>query len=96
MTKLKSQVQRQAELMVQWSAMNGRQDPAHMLGGGDSQYGGDSYWDVPYADQNQDLLYGAKGWRTKGGKGKAKGADGHRGGKGGKGKVQAPPLCKLW
>ena len=45
-TKLRVQVQRQAELMVQWSAMNGRQELAHMLGGGDNQYGGDPYWDT--------------------------------------------------
>ena len=63
-TKLRCQVQRQAELMVQWSAMNGRQDPAHMLGGGDSQYGGDPYWDASYADHGQDILHRAKGWRT--------------------------------
>ena len=91
-SKLRSQVQRQAELMVQWSAMNGRQEPAHMLGGGDSQYGGDPYWDAPYEEYNQDLLYGAKGWRTKG-KGKGKGKDGGKGGKGGKGKDAGPPLC---
>ena len=38
-SKLRSQVQRQAELMVQWSAMNGRQEPANMLGGGDGNMG---------------------------------------------------------
>ena len=89
-TKLRAQVQRQAELMVQWSAMNGRQEPAHMLGGGDNQYGGDPYWDSSNADQSQDILYGAKGWKGKGGKGKGK--DSGKGGKGGKGK-EGPPLC---
>ena len=55
-TKVRSQMQRQAKLLVQWSAMNGHQHFAHMLGGGDSQYGGDLYWEAQYGERNQDIF----------------------------------------
>jgi hypothetical protein len=76
-TKLRAQVQRQAELMVQWSAMNGRPESgANVLTGGENPYGGDEDWYNEWC--NQELLYGAKGGKGKGGKGRG-GKDGGKG-----------------
>ena len=46
-TRLRAQVQRQAELTVQWSAVHGRtEQPAHVLG--EVPYGQDPYTEMPY------------------------------------------------
>lgn len=88
--KLKAHAQRQAEFMVQWSAMNGRQDPANMLGGGDGSYGVNLYGKVQYEEQyEQELFYGAKGWKGKGAKGKG-GRGENKGSKSDKGKDPGP------
>ena len=86
--KFRALVQRQAELIVQWSAIDGcSEQPAHVLSGDSGYQDCDAYYaDAQYSDQcSQELLYGAKGWQTKG---RYKGNGGYKGkGKdGGKGK----------
>jgi len=49
-TQVRVQAQRRADLMVQWSAMNGRHKSAHMLCAGDSQYEDHPYWEAHYEE----------------------------------------------
>ena len=84
MDDLRAKVQRQAELVVQWASLHGRHEKqAHVM-----QEWGDQSWESslwPSQDEyGSELLYGAKGWQTKGFKGKG----GYKGAYKGKGKAK--------